>query len=139
MKEIIIKDDIIPEREDLLTLYNDVEWSAYTSQPDQLVAGLENSLKVWTAWDGDQLVGLGRVVGDDQTIIYLQDLLVLKAYQGQGIGSRLIQTILAEYESVRQFILLTGNDENTVNFYQKNGFIDVREYDSVAFTKKIGK
>lgn len=139
MKEIIIKDDIIPEREDLLTLYNDVEWSAYTSQPDQLVAGLENSLKVWTAWDGDQLVGLGRVVGDDQTIIYLQDLLVLKAYQGQGIGSRLIQTILAEYESVRQFILLTGNDENTVNFYQKNGLIDVREYDSVAFTKKIGK
>ncbi|WP_430038931.1 GNAT family N-acetyltransferase [Peribacillus simplex] len=40
-----------------------------------------------TAWDDDKLVALIRVVGDGQTIIYIQVILVLENYQDQGIGS----------------------------------------------------
>ena len=53
MENIVIKEGIIPEIESVLNLYNDVSWSAYTSNPEQLKNAIKNSLKVWTAWDDD--------------------------------------------------------------------------------------
>lgn len=127
--------DIMPDSKSLLELYNDVGWTAYTKNPDQLWKAVNQSLKVWTVSDGDRLVALARVVGDGVSIIFIQDILVLTAYQGQGIGSQLLQRILNEYQSVRQILLLTGNEEKTVSFYQKNGLIDVAAFDCIAFMK----
>lgn len=135
MKNIEIKEDVIPNIEQLLDLYNDVKWSAYTKEPEVLEKALNNCLKVWTAWDGDQLVGLARVVGDAYTIIYVQDILVLESYQRRGIGSKLLQIILKEYESIRQVVLMTDNEEQTISYYEKNGLINIAEYDGVVFTK----
>ena len=69
------------------------------------------------------MVGLARVVGDNHTIIYIQDILILESYQNQGIGSKLLRLILKEYEAVRQVILLTEDTEKTISFYQKNGMV----------------
>lgn len=132
---ITIKQDIIPDLNQLLELYNDVEWSAYTNDPDNLKNAVDNSLKVWTAWDEDRLVGLARVVGDGYTIIYVQDILVMEIYQRYGIGSRLLKLILEEYKTVRQIVLMTDNSEKTINFYEKNGMVNIKEYEGVAFTK----
>lgn len=52
-----------------------------------------NSLKLWTAWDGKKLVGQARVVGDGLTIIYIQDILVLKNYQGKVTRTKFIEKI----------------------------------------------
>lgn len=135
METIEIRDNLLPEMKKVLALYGDVGWSAYTDQPDSLEKGLRQSLKVWTAWDGEQLVGLARVVGDGVTIIYLQDLLVRTDYQGKGLGSRLLQLVLNEYQAVRQLILLTDEAEETIHFYEKNGMEDVRKYQCTAFMK----
>lgn len=81
MGEIIIKEQVIPDIDSIINLYSDVSWTAYTSNPSKLEQAISNSLKVWTAWDDDLLVGLARVVGDSSTIIYIQDILVLEAYQ----------------------------------------------------------
>lgn len=132
---ITIKQDIIPDLNQLLELYNDVEWSAYTNDPENLKNAVDNSLKVWTAWDEDRLVGLARVVGDGYTIIYVQDILVMESYQRYGIGSRLLKLILEEYKTVRQIVLMTDNSEKTINFYEKNGMVNIKEYEGVAFTK----
>ncbi len=72
--KIAIKEDVIPTTEELMNLYSDVEWSAYTNDSMRLKKAIENSLKVLTAWDDDKLVGLIRVIGDNQTIIYIQDI-----------------------------------------------------------------
>lgn len=135
MNNIIIKDDIIPEVEELLNLYNDVGWSAYTDDPDRLKRAIDSSLGVWSVWDAKRLIGLARVVGDGYTIIYIQDILVLESYQGQGIGSRLIKLILEEYKPVRQIILMTDDTEKTINFYQSNGLVKASEYNCVTFMK----
>ena len=135
METIEIRDNLLPEMKKVLALYGDVGWSAYTDQPDSLEKGLRQSLKVGTAWDGEQLVGLARVVGDGVTIIYLQDLLVRTDYQGKGLGSRLLQLVLNEYQAVRQLILLTDEAEETIHFYEKNGMEDVRKYQCTAFMK----
>lgn len=63
MENIQIKEDVIPTIKQLLHLYADVQWTAYTKEPEILKKALKNCLKVWTVWDGDQLVGLARVVG----------------------------------------------------------------------------
>ncbi len=135
MENIVIKEGTIPDIESVLNLYNDVSWSAYTSNPEQLKNAIRNSLKIWTAWDDDLLIGLIRVVGDGYTIIYIQDILVLEAYQRRGLGSQLLKIVLEEYKDVRQIILLTDDSEKTIRFYEKNGLKQVGKYNSVAFMK----
>lgn len=135
MDRILIKEDIIPETEELLKLYNDAQWSAYTNDSYRLKNAFRNSLKVFTVWDTDKLIGLIRVVGDGQTIIYIQDILILKKYQKQGIGSTLLKMILERYKSVRQVVLMTDNTEKTINFYKKNGMIKASECNCIAFMK----
>lgn len=135
MNKIIIKEDFMASIEELMNLYNDVEWSAYTKDSIRLKDAIENSLKVLTAWDGDKLVGLIRVVGDNHTIIYVQDILVLQEYQGQGIGSNLLKLILEKYKSIRQIILMTDDTEKTINFYKKSGMVKASDYNCIAFMK----
>jgi ribosomal protein S18 acetylase RimI-like enzyme len=135
MNNIIIKDDIRPRVEELLNLYEDIEWSAYTNDPLNLKLAIDSSLKVWTSWDDDKLIGLARAVGDGHTIIYIQDILVLKSYQGQGIGSKLIKLILEKYKSVRQIVLMTDETEKTIEFYKKNGLKKASDYEMITFIK----
>lgn len=59
-------------------LYDDVKWTSYTSDMPRLMEAMKSSLKVIAAWDNEKLVGLVRVVGDGKTIIYIQDILVLR-------------------------------------------------------------
>lgn len=70
MNKIEIKEDIIPEIEEIMGLYEDVEWYAYTKDRIRLKNALDNSLKVLTAWDNHKLVGLSRVVGDNQLFTF---------------------------------------------------------------------
>ncbi|MBC8591155.1 GNAT family N-acetyltransferase [Wansuia hejianensis] len=135
MNMIKIKEDIIPEIEEIMNLYEDAEWYAYTKDRIRLKNAIDNSLKVLTAWNNHKLVGLIRVVGDNHTIIYIQDILVLKEYQGQGIGSKLLNLILEKYKSIRQIVLMTDNTKETISFYKKNGMVDTAEYNGVAFVK----
>lgn len=135
MNNIVIKEDIMPNFESVLNLYSDVSWSAYTSDPERLKNSIKNSLKVWTAWEDDLLIGLARVVGDGYTIIYIQDILVLEEYQGRGLGSQLLGMILEEYKDVRQIVLLTDDTDKTIRFYEKNGLTQVGKYNIAAFMK----
>ena len=66
--------------DEILDLYDSVGWTAYTSDPVTLEAGLLHSLQILGAYEGSDLVGLIRVVGDGQTIVYIQDILVKPEY-----------------------------------------------------------
>lgn len=117
----------------LINLYQSVGWTAYTEKPELLQQAVHNSLYVLGAFDHDQLIGLIRVVGDGLTIIYIQDLLVLPAYQNQGIGSTLINKVRKEFRHVRQQVLLTMEEPETRAFYEKNGFTSCDQGELVAF------
>ena len=117
----------------LINLYQSVGWTSYTEKPELLQQAVHNSLYVLGAFDHDQLIGLIRVVGDGLTIIYIQDLLVLPAYQNQGIGSTLINKVWKEFRHVRQQVLLTMEEPETRAFYEKNGFTSCDQGELVAF------
>ena len=117
----------------LINLYQSVGWTSYTEKPELLQQAVHNSLYVLGAFNHDQLIGLIRVVGDGLTIIYIQDLLVLPAYQNQGIGSTLINKVRKEFRHVRQQVLLTMEEPETRAFYEKNGFSSCDQGELVAF------
>ncbi|MBH9986440.1 GNAT family N-acetyltransferase [Lactobacillus sp. M0390] len=117
----------------LINLYQSVGWTSYTEKPELLQQAVHNSLYVLGAFDHDQLIGLIRVVGDGLTIIYIQDLLVLPAYQNKGIGSTLINKVRKEFRHVRQQVLLTMEEPETRAFYEKNGFSSCDQGELVAF------
>ena len=94
-----------------------------------------HSLKVYGAYEEDELVGIIRVVGDGYSVIFIQDLLVLPKYQRKGIGSALIHQILDEYNQVYQKHLFTDDTEKTVQFYKSLGFYSNVEMGCLAFTK----
>ena len=123
------------EQTPLQSLYEDVEWYAYTRDVNQLQQALESSLYVLSAWDNGQLVGLIRVVGDGLTIIYIQDILVLKSYQNQGIATELMSKALEKFDHVRQKVLLTEEAPAVRHFYEKNGFQSCDQGTLVAFAK----
>ncbi|MFY0762246.1 GNAT family N-acetyltransferase [Metabacillus dongyingensis] len=116
-------------------LYDDVKWTSYTSDMPRLMEAMKSSLKVIVAWDNEKLVGLVRVVGDGKTIIYIQDILVLRTYHNKGIGSQLLKLVLSNYYDVRQKVLLTNDAADVRAFYEKHGFSSCDKGDLVSFAK----
>ena len=130
---ITIETNRIPCRDDLLELYGDAGWTAYTDHPDRLERGLARSLAVYTAWEGDTLAGLLRAVGDGETILYLQDLLVRKAFQRRGIGGALLRRMVEDFPQVRQKVLLTdAADRRALDFYRACGWTQAEELGCTA-------
>lgn len=132
---IILKENKQIDQKNLAALYEDVEWYAYTKDLKKLSQALSNSLYVLSAWDANRLVGLIRIVGDGFTIIYIQDILVLKSFQNRGIATRLMDQVLEKYKEVRQKVLLTEEAPNVRHFYEKNGFNSCDKGALVAFAK----
>jgi len=119
----------------IVELYKTVGWSAYIDDELELLGGIRNSLQCTLAIDGDRIIGLIRIVGDAKTIVYIQDLLVHTDYQRNGIGKKLIDRVLAEYNSVRQIILLCDDTAELNSFYNAVGFKEVNEHKLKSFIR----
>ncbi len=128
--------ELIYDEKAILNLYLDNEWIAYTNKKELLFKGIKNSLDLIGAYDNDTLVGLIRTVGDSQTIIYIQDILVLKSHHRKMIGSQLMQMIIDKYPHVRQMCLMTGQSETQKLFYESLGFISYTDGEVVGFILK---
>lgn len=81
----------------------------------------------------EELVGIIRVVGDGHSIIYIQDILVLPAYQRKGIGRLLLKNVLEKYSQVYQKVLLTDDQPKTKQFYESMGFRTADKFGCVGF------
>lgn len=124
---------------DILPLYASVGWTAYTSDPDALKKGFEGSLLTLAAYEGGELVGLIRAVGDGATAVLIQDLLVLPSYQRRGIGSTLVKAMLERFKGVRQIQLVTDNTEKTLAFYNSLGFKELDSIGCKGFMQREGE
>lgn len=122
---------------DLTKLYNSVGWFAYTNTRVNLMAAVANSLMVVSAWADNQLVGLVRVVGDGETIIFIQDILVDPKFQSQQVGTELMNRVLNMYPNVRQKVLLTEEAPDVRHFYEKFGFRSADQGTLIAFYKNF--
>ena len=105
--------------EGILALYRANDWSS-AQKPELLHKALTASHSLVTAWDEKILVGLGNAISDGHLVVYYSHLLVLPGYQGRGIGTRLMQTLMGHYQGFHQHMLVA--DGRALDFYRKCGF-----------------
>lgn len=120
---------------EILPLYAQVGWTAYTQDPSALERGFRHSLLVLAAYEQDALLGLIRVVGDGAAVVLVQDLLVYPDKQRQGIGTALLKAVLERYSAVRQIQLVTDDTPKTIAFYRSLGFSDFASLGCRGFMK----
>lgn len=75
---------------DLVSLFTSVGWVSETAAyPYRLERAMYYSDKVFSAWDGDKLVGLLSTISDTMHV-YITYLLVDPSYQNRKIGTKLL-------------------------------------------------
>ena len=131
---ISIRKQEIVKLEDVLHLYQAVGWTNYTDQSEMLEQALSHSLAMYLAFDGEKIVGLIRLIGDDFSSVLVQDLIVLPIYQRKGIGSALMKEALEDYKDVYQVQLVTEQTERTLGFYRSMGFESLSTYNCIGMT-----
>ena len=133
--DVVIKEYCGWDPNEILPLYKSVGWSAYYDQPETLRRAFAGSLCVLAAYVKGTLAGLVRAVGDGETIVFVQDLLIRPEFQRKGLGTLLMGQIFSRYWNVRQLHLLTDDSPNTVGFYKAVGLTPVEKINCRAFTR----
>ena len=86
---------------------------------------LDKSSFVYSIFDQDKLIGMGRIV-EDGVMCMFYDIVVHKDYQGKGIGKMIMNNLLLftedkKYSSISLFAD-PDNKEFLIPFYNKFGF-----------------
>ena len=87
----------------------------------------KNTLYSLCAYDGDKLIGYGRLIGDRTIFIYIHDIMVIPEYQGNNIGTEIMNKLLEqinEYKKANPDIrTYLGASKGKESFYEKFGFV----------------
>ena len=117
--ELTYNDTKHPGQTNLQQLFLSVEWDS-ANHPEKLERAIANSHSVFTAWDGDLLVGLINVLSDGDMAAYVHYLLVRPEYQAHGVGKKLVNIMLKEYAHVAHKVLVAYDPQ--IGFYERCGF-----------------
>lgn len=75
---------------------------------------------VYSAWDGDRLVGLICAMDDSIMTAYVHYLLVHPDYHGMNIGRTLVDMVKEKYRDYLRLVIVAYDDEK--HFYEHCGF-----------------
>jgi hypothetical protein len=101
-------------------LFLSVRW-VVGKYPERLHKALMNSSRVISAWEGDHLVGLIRVMDDSELVCFINYVLVHPEYHGRGIAGHLLEMVKETYKSYLYINVMIGDSKNAA-FYEKHGF-----------------
>ncbi len=89
--------------------------------PSRLYKALMHSSTVITAWDGDRLIGLARLLDDSELVAYMHYVLVDPAYHGQGVASAMMEMVKEKYKDYLYIEIMPEESKNAA-FYERFGF-----------------
>ena len=117
--------EALPDPNAYYRLFETTGWNrTYRAGADELYRAISSSWYVLSAYDDDDLIGLGRVVSDGTLYALICDLIVRPSYQHQGIGSALLNRLIARCrrQEVRVIWLFSAKGKSA--FYKNFGFIE---------------
>lgn len=117
--EIVYKNTHHFSKKELEDLFLSVEWSS-GHFPEKLVIAMKNFETVYSAWDGEKLVGLVCAMDDGIMNAYVHYLLVHPDYQLKGIGKNLVERIKEHYKDYMRIVVIAYDAE--MKFYEYCGF-----------------
>ena len=118
--EIIYQQDLIPETDAIITLYDSAGLKRPIDDLARITEMYANSNLVITAWHNKKLVGVARSLTDFCYCCYLSDLAVHNDFKDKGIGKRLIAATRERLGSSVTLILLSA--PGAMGYYPKMGF-----------------
>jgi len=121
----------LPTPEEYNWLRSLVGWGIY--QEEVIEKALPNTLYCLCAYRGEELVGMARVIGDGGMVYYIQDVIVLPECQRQGIGTQMMDVIMAYIRAHASQNTIIGlmSAIGKEAFYERYGF-------TVRPTDKLG-
>lgn len=110
--------------EEYMELRRRVGWCEFPLEEAQ--AGLDNSYMITCAKDEEKAIGVVRLLWDGGYIAFLSDVIVDPDYQGQGIGKKLVESVIQRVKAdmkpgykVKMCLMAAKGKEP---FYEKFGF-----------------
>ncbi|WP_028975720.1 GNAT family N-acetyltransferase [Sporolactobacillus terrae] len=112
-----------PSASDFYHLYQTTGWNAdQTYGKEQLDQAIRNSWYTLSVYEDEQLIGFGRIISDGVYQAFLCDLIVLPEQRNNGIGSELVERLLAhcKVHGLRWIQLSCAKGKQA--FYERFGF-----------------
>ena len=108
---------------DYIALRESVGWNNFSEE--QILKSIQNSIFDIVAAEHGQTVAMGRLIGDGMYYL-IADIIVRPEYQGKGIGSGIVDRLLAYVEANtpiggRSSVQLIA-EKGKKDFYIKKGF-----------------
>jgi GNAT superfamily N-acetyltransferase len=119
----IVYRERLPEPGPYLALFETTGWNdMYRCSADELEGALRRSWYAISAFRGDVLVGFGRLVSDGVLYAVVFDMVVAPGRQRRGIGSEILNRLLARCveAGIRDVLLFAAR--GTEDFYRRHGF-----------------
>lgn len=104
-------------------LFESTGWNEeYRISQEDLARVAEKSWSLVAAYDGERLVGFGRIVSDGLLHAMVYDLITDPEYQGRGIGAEVLRRLVdrCNWEGIRDIQLFCARGKRA--FYEKRGF-----------------
>lgn len=108
--------------ENLVDLYDETNMCiglGRKRETDKIRRAFTKSHKIVTAWDGDKIIGAGRMISDGECYGWIHDIAVISSYRKNGIGKAIMDELIKGNDSL--LIGLTSSFE-AVDFYTELGF-----------------
>jgi N-acetylglutamate synthase-like GNAT family acetyltransferase len=112
--------DRVPDAALMVGLLRSVGWDMRASEPASLQKAIDGTTEFATAWDGERLVGTARSLSDGGQNALIATVVVHPAYQGLGVGERMVHLLTDEWDQVR-FSLTSA--PGLTGWYEKLGFL----------------
>ncbi|MNC50701.1 Acetyltransferase (GNAT) family protein [compost metagenome] len=114
----------IPKVEEYMLLIESTGWGGILEKGRTLLnCSLENSwysISVYTK--NNEIIGFGRVLSDGSLHALICDVIILPEYQGNGIGSELLQKLIMKCKQHNILMIQLFSAKEKYEFYEKHGF-----------------
>lgn len=125
---ITVKENVL-NVDEFNSLYDAVGWGAYEKEVS--LKALQNTFYSVSIYDGDSIIGYGRLIGDGICFLYIHDVMVLPEYQSQKIGTMIMKNLLQKVSTIQKenpsLRLYLGASLGKEGFYRKFGFLSREE------------
>lgn len=120
---MIIYEDKLTAQE-FVYLIEAVGWGK--SNLEQIELALKNTIYSISVEIDGKIIGMGRIIGDGARVFYIQDVVIHPNYQGRGIGTTIMENLMAFFEkfSISDCNIMVGlmSAKGKECFYERFGF-----------------
>lgn len=119
----IIYSTSLPPGDQYFNLFETTGWNEkYKLNQEELNKAVANSQFTVSAYDGNRLVGFGRLVTDGILHAMIYEMIVSLDYQRKGIGAEILKMLISKCKenNIRDIQLFCAKGKRA--FYEKNGF-----------------